>query len=321
MARQRQVNSGRKDSTERIRELVSILGSLSRAGDTVTIEALALRMGLSVKEASALMDIVCQASGEDLSGLLISANDQMTEFVLQYPDVHGRPVRLTEAETVAVVHALDTAKVPEDDPLRLCLCDAFSSADVEERMVRSLLGSASAHSDDAVYHALTLCARSQSEGQELRFGYKGLADHEHRDRRAVAQMLVRSKDTWYMEAIDLDLQEERTFRIDRMERVTLGDVIPHVDVLPRAESEECKRITLIFRDDTYLTVLDWPGLVIQNRGDEGITGELPYYGERSTWLIRRIAACGGAVVTDDTCIMDAARTYARELLRRPDIEG
>ena len=53
------------------------IGRDCHVGDTITLDVLAARMGIGRDEAASMMDIVCQASGEDAGGLLISANDDL----------------------------------------------------------------------------------------------------------------------------------------------------------------------------------------------------------------------------------------------------
>ena len=111
-------NVMRRESNERVRMLVALIGSLSRTGDVVTLDAISKRLGITLREAEQMMDIICSASGEHSVGLPISANDDLTEFTLQYPESKGRPVKLTRAETAAVMHGLDLCGIGPDDALR-----------------------------------------------------------------------------------------------------------------------------------------------------------------------------------------------------------
>ncbi len=299
---------GRKDATERIRELVALIGSLSRTGDAVTLDAISRRLGISVDDAATMMDIVCQASGEETSGLLISANDEMTEFVLQYPTVHGRPIRLTSAETVALIHALDQAGIDEDDPLRQRLREAFTSREVEETMVRKALGHTQTRAEDNAYQALFSCAHAQVDGREVCFDYQGMKDAHPRPRRASIRTLSADGDLWYVSAIDLDLQQERTFRIDRMTHVRLGATVENQDTLP-ATPDETRTVRITLYDESLLTMLEWPGLEVIQRTTHGIEGTIVYYGPSSTWLLRRIAAGGGSLVVHDDGIKRAVQSY------------
>lgn len=306
----RSQRSGRKDSTERMRELIAILGSLSHTGDAVTIDAISSRMGISHNEAADMMNIVCQASGEESSGLLISANDDMTEFVLQYPQVHGRPIRLTNAETVALTHALDLVGIEQDDEIRSRLKAAFTSPEIEERDVRNALGTRT----EAPTSALYACAQAQAEQYVLDFWYQGVRDNAPRRRHAAVDKIFSQENVWYIEARDLDILQHRTFRVDRMTEARLGAPIGGIDTHEQPSSPKSRMVEIAFADERYLTMFDWPGLVIQSRTTETIHGRIPYYGEGNDWLIRRLASCGGDVLVHDRRIMRLTYKYIQQQL-------
>lgn len=305
--------SGRKDATERIRELVALLGSLSKTGDTVTLDAISKRLGITLREAEDLMDIVCQASGEESSGLTISANDDMTEFTLQYPNVHGQPIRLTPAETVALVHALDEVGIPDDDSLRKNLGIEFSSSEVKTDMVRRALGTRNDPGSKQVRDVLFVCAQAQAENREIAFDYLGLRDNEPRHRCAAIKTIYSSHDAWYIRATDLDLEQERVFRADRTSNAKLGRCLgsacPNVI---QANTTRVVRIT--FTDESCLTLMDWHDLKVLSRKTGCITCEIPYYGSYSRWLVRRIASCGSKVYVYDDALRSEVRKYAHSLL-------
>ena len=307
MASRKSSFSGRKNNNDRIRELVALMASLSRTGDSITIEAIKTRLGVSQDEARSLMDIVCMASGEDASGLLLTCNEDESEYTLQYPAVHGVPIRLTPAETIALMHAMDVAGIAEDDPLRKRLQTAFTSPDILIDEVRKTLGAFT-----GAQGSLMLCAQAQAENRALRFWYKGMKDVEPRLRHAFVLRLSNDGSAWYVRALDLDLDEERTFRGDRMSDVELGDPLPTRAALKPAEQAELVRIT--FWEKSYYTVFDWPGIRIIEEYDDHLVCDIPYYGERSTWLLRRICAGGGSIIADDARIMQRAREYAEALL-------
>lgn len=298
--------TGRRNNNDRIRELVALLASLSSTGDTVTIDAISSRLGIGQTEARDMMNIVCEASGEDTGGLLISSNDEETEYTLQYSGNHGRPIRLTISETIAVVHALDAAGIAEEDPLRQRLSTGFYSREVAVEEVRKALGAAGKTNE-----ALYICARSMGESREIRFMYKGIRDSAARDRRASVLSLTTNGTVWYADAYDLDLEQNRRFRTDRMTDVILGDITR----IPQTTSPDTTRVVSItFYDQSYYTAFEWPGLhdVIEENGT--IRGWIPYYGECSTWLLRRICAGGGSIIVEDESIMQSAREYARHEL-------
>lgn len=305
--------AGRKDAVVRIRELVALLGSLSHTGDTVSLDAISTRLGIAHEDAKSLMDIVCTASGEESSGLLISANDTMDVFILQYPNVHGQPIRLTSAETVALQNALNRVGITEDDPLRQRLNESFASNEVKMDMVRQALGTQANEGDGSASESLHACAQALVGGNELMFAYRGLRDQQARPRRVCVRSIYTSDERWYVDALDLDIQEKRTFRVDRMESVRLG---PHADAPGITEHHEHKtrviRFTLL--DESYLSSIDWHDLRVVQHTSDGIICEIPYYGSWSTWLIRRIAACGNKIRIEDEGIKHAVQEYVRQQL-------
>ena len=297
----RRETRGRKDGTERVRELVALLGSLSEVGDTISLDAISSRLGISRDDARTMMDIICMASGEETGGLLISSNDDETEYTLQYLNTRGRPLRLTTPETIAVLHALDLAGVDEHDQLRRRLSEALTSPKVLIEEVRQSLG---APSEDP---SLIACAQAQAQQRLLSFRYQGIRDHEPRIRTALVRRLRLSGEHWHVDAFDTEIEQDRTFRIDRMsEPVLCGPAS-----LPQEEHTEQTEVHVIFNDMKYLTMFDWPNLRITSEQAGVIRGVLPYYDNGSTWLLRRICACRGTFVVEDERIMQAAREYAR----------
>ena len=297
----RRETRGRKDGTERVRELVALLGSLSEVGDTISLDAISSRLGISHDEARTMMDIICMASGEETGGLLISSNDDETEYTLQYLNTRGRPLRLTTPETMAVLHALDLAGIDEDDQLRTHLSEALTSPTVLIEEVRKSLG---APSEDP---SLLACAQSQAQHRLLSFRYQGIRDNEPRTRTVLVRRLRLSGEHWHVDAFDTEIEQDRTFRIDRMSDPVLGGPAS----LPQEEYTEQTEVRVTFHDMKYLTMFDWPNLRITSEHAGVIQGILPYYDNGSTWLLRRICACRGTLVVEDERIMQAAREYAR----------
>ncbi len=306
MSKLRSQRSGRKNNNDRIRELVALLGSLSSTGDVVTIDAISSRLGLSTKDAQDMMDIVCQASGEEWGGLLISSNDEGTEFTLQYPGTHGKPVRLTKAETIALFHALDLAGINDEDPLRAKLTGAFSSSGIDEDTVRQMLGTSSFGPP-----CLRTCAQAQVEQRELLFYYQGSNDEAPKSRRCAVRSIIIQDVFWYVLSFDLDLEQDRTFRVDRITDASLGKAV----VLSNASNDSpVRRVGITFLDPSYYTMFDWPGIHVLRTTNGILQCSIPYYGEKSTWLLRRICAGKGRIIVDDNRIMRAAQNYAQKLL-------
>ncbi len=300
------IGSGRKDGTSRVRELSALMGSLSHTGASISVDSVAERMGISVGEAHDMMELVCQAHGEESNGLLISCNDDETEYTLQYPATKGRPLRLTKQETIAVVHALDRAGVPTEDPLRAHLNKALTSTDVTEEKVRQVLGNPKSDS------VVTLCALAQAQGLSLSFEYLGLKDKAPRKRSATVKQLRSTDHGWQVVAHDLGCNQERIFRTSRMSNVAIGPAVAHPEVELDNPPQDMVRIA--FTSLEYYNAFEWPGLQVEVQDDRIIQGVIPYFGQGSNWLERRIAAGGGMVFVDRPSIMLRAQHYCEQLL-------
>lgn len=301
----KKATTARRDPTVRVRELVALIGSLSRTGDVITLEAISKRLGLKEDEARTMMDIICSASGEQSIGLLISSNDEQTEFTLQYPGIKGRPVRLTRAETAAVMHALDLCGIEEDDPLRQRVSVALASPEVSIAEIRRALGEGSYDEN------LMTCVWAQVEERVLSFDYQGARDSAPRRRHVLVRTIRRSGDTWHVRAYDTVIRQDRTFRLDRMTGAVLGKV-QRIPQEPTGE-DDC-RIGIQFSSPLYYHMFTWPGLRVLSEEDGIIRADIPYFSKHSDWLVRRLAACEGTVTVDDENVMTRSRAWARELL-------
>lgn len=297
--------SGRRSASDRVRELVALISALSRCGDSISLEAISRRLGISLEEAASWMDIICAASGEQSPGLLMSTNDEQTEFTLQYPAAQGRPLRLTELETTAVIHGLDECGIERDDPMRRRIMESLAAPTAQLEGITRALGEGASNEN------LITCMWAQVEERIVCFDYLGLKDTSPRPRRAIIRHMRKSGEFWHAHAWDADLEQDRIFRLDRMTNVRLAEIRRIPD---KTEELSTYRVGIRFSDRRYYTLFEWPGLQVLSEVDGIIQADIPYYGEHSNFLERRIVACEGTVVCEDERIMEAARSYAAAML-------
>ncbi len=306
MAR-RSAGAGRPGALDEARELVALVASLSEAGDALTPQAVSARLGVSAERAEKLIELVLTATGVDGASLPLMEEDG--EFTLVFSQgMRGRRLRLTRSETLALVAALERLGVDEGDPLRARLSQSLSRESVDEGVVERLLGSANY---DEIGPTLSLCAQAIAEREGISFSYQKSSDAAPSVRRAAPQGLRHEDGLWYLDALDLDRVQTRTFRLDRMSDVSLltrsGE--PHIDWAP-----EARTVKITFADARYLDLLPWHALSHVRRSRDGgsATAETPYYG--GMWLPRMIAACAGTATTNDQELNKLVEQYAREQL-------
>ena len=203
-------NAGRKGSIDEARELVALASSLSEAGDALTADAVAHRLGTSRQRAEKLIDLVATATTSGGVGLPLVEDGRGEVTLITGAGVRGARLRLSRAETTALLAALDRIGVPADDPLREALGPSLPDGALDVGTVARALGGSRRGGGPA----LRTCSRALLRGYELRFSYARVGESAHRDRRVAPEGLRFEDDVWYLDAHDLDRREERTFRLD-----------------------------------------------------------------------------------------------------------
>lgn len=302
----RRSSSGRTGAVDEARELVALVSSLSEAGDALSAEAVASRLGTTVERAEKLIGLVGTSSASGGIGLPLTLEDDGEATLSFSGGVRGRRLRLTRGEAVALSAALERLGVGPDDPLRGRLETALGSEPVRKDLVRRVIGSRSGTESEKVES----CARAILERASLSFLYRGAGDARARRRSCVPRAIRAEGDSWYLDAHDLDRGGERTFRLDRMEEVERG---PRVAAPKGREKGAGREVDVTFDDSHYLDLLPWHGLRVTGTGEDGsVSARIDYYG--GMWLPRMIAACGGAARTTDPEVARLVREYARGLL-------
>lgn len=287
------------------RELVALVASLSEAGDALTAQAVASKLGVSLERAEKLIELVLTASVGDGLGLpLIEEKDGVS--LLTSRGVRGRRLRLTRAETVALLAALDRMGTPGADELRDALEASLETSPVDVALVRRTLGAASG----SVREQVAACSQAILSGSVLGFSYRRVDARHAEQRRALPLRLRCEHEAWYLDAEDLDRSGERTFRLDRMSDVALeGAPRDEGDATAREGERGARVVRICLLDPRLLDLLPWHDLRIVERSDDGsIVTETPYYG--GSWLVRMLAACGDAARTDDDELAGLVRAHA-----------
>lgn len=305
----RRSGAGRPGSLDEARELVTLISSLSDAGDSLSADAVAERLGIDAEEAEKLVALVLSSAPEGDSGLPL-IDDAGALTLADSGGVRGRRLRLTQGETLALLAALRRLGVDENDPIHRTLSSTLCESGLDEGLVRRVM--AGERGTDEVAARLAACGRAMSARRALVFSYRKPGEAERTRRRALPLGLRANDGAWLLDAYDLDRGDERTFRLDRMDATEVGErVDPPAGPRP-ARIERLVHLTL--DNPSCLDLLPWHDLrLIEAPADGPVFAETPYYG--GMWLPRMIAACGGSAHCDDTEVMALAKSYARQQKR------
>ncbi len=176
--------------------------------------------------------------------------------------------------------------------------------------------------------AFLTCSNAIAESQVISFNYRSEAsvaeargdrDTAISQREVLPYKLLYGENGWLIEGVDLNLEQQRVFRVNRMNCIEKqSSSFEHRKLAERVQDsamqEKSQLVELTFFDKNALTHYSWPGLktVGSQRNAVEIKATIPYYG--GTWLLQRLLALKGKVTTKDKAVIHAMRTYAASLL-------
>lgn len=311
---------GRKNISSAVYKLILLASAFRGSFDAIELGAVQSRFGISAEEATILMELL-QLTGENgYLPLPLTEEQETLTLVGESPFKDCRLV-LTDEETLALKEAFKALALPKESVFWKLLKSPYASSSSSDDSSIPLV---SKTQTKEVTLFLT-CSNAIAESQVISFEYysnaaviKTQSDREAEvsHRNVFPYQLSYGENGWLIEGIDLDLKQQRVFRVNRMS---------HLEVRPasfeqrkRAEestvSEKIQTVELLFSDKSALTRYLWPGLktVGNQRNTAEIKATIPYYG--GTWLLQRLLALKGKVTTKDKTVMHAMRDYAASLL-------
>lgn len=306
--------AGRVGALEETRALLALVASLSEAGDALTAEAVASKLGVSHDHAEKLIELVLTSSFAGGARLPLVEDERGGEVTMFFSEgVRGRQLRLTHTETVALLAALDRLGVDADDHLRHQL-EANLSTDPVDRRIVQRVASSGAEGESA--KILETIARARTLGRPLLFSYTRLGEKGPEERHVSASQVFHENDLWYLEGYDLDRQGMRTFRVDRMSDVLLGErVDDEIRIDWGAAPNGSRDVELTFSDPRYLDLFEHHGLKRVGAEEDGsIRCRIFWFGDE--WLVRMVCACSGTITTNDAELNALVFNYARTSLKR-----
>mgnify|MGYP000396939306 FL=1 len=131
-------------------------------------------------------------------------------------------------------------------------------------------------------------------------------DARPRERLVDPLRITANGDQTYLIAWDIAVDEQRTYRMDKIEGLTLTEdsVVPHVqDVASLHDSlARTQRSAKLLMPLDMAEHLDWAGItLIERSGADKATVTVHYGSER--WLLSQIIAAGGAIrILDDPAL-------------------
>jgi len=314
---------GRKNISSAVYKLILLASALRESFDAVELSAVQSRFSISSEEAAILMELL-QLTDENGYLPLPLTGDQDTLTLVGESPFTARRLVLTDEETLALKEAFTALALPQESVFWSLLKPPYTRSSSPDGSSVSLVSKS--HSKEV--NAFLTCSNAIAESQVISFDYRSEASvaEARGDRDAVISQrevlpykLSYGENGWLVEGVDLNLEQQRVFRVNRMSHIeTQFASFEHRKLAERVQDsamqEKSQLVELTFFDKNALTHYSWPGLktVGSQRNTAEIKATIPYYG--GTWLLQRLLALKGKVTTKDKAVMHAMRTYAASLL-------
>jgi len=314
---------GRKNISSAVYKLILLASALRESFDAVELSAVQSRFGISSEEAAILMELL-QLTDENGYLPLPLTGDQDTLTLVGESPFTARRLVLTSEETLALKEAFPALALPQESVFWSLLKPPYTKSSSPDGSSVSLVSKS--HSKEV--NAFLTCSNAIAESQVISFDYRSEAsvaeargdrDAAISQREILPYKLSYGENGWLIEGVDLNLEQQRVFRVNRMSCIeTQSASFEHRKLAERVQDsamqEKSQLVELAFFDKNALTHYSWPGLktVGSQRNAAEIKATIPYYG--GTWLLQRLLALKGKVTTKDKAVMHAMRTYAASLL-------
>lgn len=314
---------GRKNISSAVYKLILLASALRESFDAVELSAVQSRFAISSEEAAILMELL-QLTDENGYLPLPLTGDQDTLTLVGESPFTARRLVLTDEETLALKEAFTALALPQESVFWSLLKPPYTKSSSPGESSVSLVSKS--HSKEV--NAFLTCSNAIAESQVVSFDYRSEAsvaeargdrDAAISQREVLPYKLSYGENGWLIEGVDLNLEQQRVFRVNRMSCIeTQSASFEHRKLAERVQDsamqEKSQLVELTFFDKNALTHYSWPGLktVGSQRNAAEINATIPYYG--GTWLLQRLLALKGKVTTKDKAVMHAMRTYAASLL-------
>ena len=314
---------GRKNISSAVYKLILLASALRESFDAVELRAVQSRFGISSEEAAILMELL-QLTDENGYLPLPLTGDQDTLTLVGESPFTARRLVLTDEETLALKEAFTALALPQESVFWNLLKPPYTKSSSPDGSSVSLVSKSHPKEVDA----FLTCSNAIAESQVISFDYRSEAsvaeargdrDAAISQREVLPYKLSYGENGWLIEGVDLNLEQQRVFRVNRMSCIeTQSASFEHRKLAERVQDsamqEKSQLVELTFFDKNALTHYSWLGLktVGSQRNAAEIKATIPYYG--GTWLLQRLLALKGKVTTKDKAVMHAMRTYAASLL-------
>jgi proteasome accessory factor BC len=308
----------RPERFARLVTLASVLIAAGREDRRLPVDDVCRQLNMTAQELRediSVLNVVNFGGGAYVIYAEVLASGEIEVDPEPYSDTFDRPARLLPIEAKALVAAIDLLNLaqPELGTAREKVVEALGHDPVEEG-----LQIASPTVADEVAHTVE---RAVHDSRLLELEYWD--EKRFSERRVEPYALFNGQDAWYVAVYDLDREQLRHFRLDRIKRATAldehferrPDLDPIADVggWPRTGTVEGSRIARVWISPEQARWAREKRTVVAELEDGAVVVELPFKG--IDFLVKEVLKeAGDAAVLEPADARDAVLAAAERLL-------
>lgn len=293
---------------------IKLLEALSAAPDhRLDVADAAAAAGIGTDDLPAVVDTI-GALSDRMSGARAAIETEGDQIHLYGDAALLMPLRLSVEESMIVSHMIDLLDLDPETRQRI---REGIMPDGDEDTARGI-------AETSRYGSwLAQLSEAIQDGVRCQLTYRSLTDDTARTRTVDPLRIDDEQGRAYLIAWDVERDEERRYRLDRIADVTYTDdsVAPH-EVQTRSTAESLRAhgdaARLVAADEETMRRLTWSGIgQIEARVDGSCLFTL-YFSSRR-WLFDQVLAAGGNLqIVEPREFRDELRVYAAELLASID---
>ena len=295
-------------SEQRLSRAIDIMEALYAAGEEgMTRADICSRFDFTGAALDEIVDIVSTLADRE-SGARIICECHDDRIILTGDAGRVLPLRLSAAEGAVLNHELESMGIDSRAAERIRHALLPEELGYNQRVVDTVARGS---------HWQQLNCAIQ-DGVRCRITYRSMDDARPRERLIDPLRITTHGDQTYLMAWDVEVDEQRSYRMDKIERLALTDdsVERHAPASAslHASLAQAKQGTKLLMPLDMAGRLDWAGIIsIDPTGTDMATVTVRYGSER--WLFSQVIAAGGAIhILDDPALAKRLCDMAKSLI-------
>lgn len=331
--------SGRgRPKEHRLENYLTALNAFSKPDALASARDLAALIDTNESQAAEILQKLCGEHVDYRMPLLPLYATQNDNEYRRHKDISMqkkiRPIRLTASQAQQCLDAFNSIGMPQEDPLRRSIIDAYFPIDFDKTAVSQNTSQADANTS---FEVLKTCAASLAntvyqENQDgttsisaplVKFAYKGANDELTRSHEVIPLLIHLKSDGWNLEAYDRDSKSNKTFRTALIKDCRL---LNNTLTIPASSQErpDAGTLRLVCNNSVAQSVLAWKGAHCYSEDadtktsleQEGCTViEIPYFRSGGEWLARHVLSLGNKVSYNDYKVEKEVKRIAKANLK------